>query len=103
MDTRDEIRAYRAHQAAKMLAKLQHTLPPVLAQYPIDAAYVYGSVARGTMLPSSDVDIALVLRDILPSYDRLMLELTIQGAIEEAMVDPDRSRIVFSSLYHRRV
>lgn len=68
-----------------MLARLRQTLPSVLAGYSVEAAYVYGSVARGTMTSFSDVDIALVLKESLPSYGRLMLELAIQGAIEEAM------------------
>jgi predicted nucleotidyltransferase len=55
-----------------------------LAQYPVAAAYVYGSVARGTATPLSDVDIALLLADDLPPYDRLQLELTIQGDVETA-------------------
>ena len=59
MDTQDKIRAQREQQAADMVARLRRTLPPVLVEYPIDAAYVCGSVARGTVLPSSDVDIAL--------------------------------------------
>jgi len=66
-----------------MLAQLRRTIPSVLAGYPVDAAYVYGSVARGTVTPFSDVDIALVLSKPLPPYDRLMLEFAIQAAIED--------------------
>jgi predicted nucleotidyltransferase len=55
-----------------------------LARYPIAAAYVYGSVARGTATTLSDVDIALLLTDSVLPYDRLKLELSIQGDIETA-------------------
>ncbi|RLC60942.1 MAG: hypothetical protein DRI48_11330 [Chloroflexi bacterium] len=36
------------------------------------------------MTPFSDVDIALLLTESLPPYERFMLELTIQGEIEAA-------------------
>ncbi len=85
MDAQSEVKAQRKRQAGWMLARLRRTLPSILAGYPVEAAYVYGSVARGTMTPFSDVDVALVLRESLPSYDRLMLELAVQGAIEEAI------------------
>ncbi|MDY7075770.1 MAG: nucleotidyltransferase domain-containing protein [Chloroflexota bacterium] len=68
-----------------MLALLRQVLPSVLPQYPVEAAYVYGSAARGTMTSFSDVDIALVLHESFSSYNRLMLELDIQGVIEAAI------------------
>jgi predicted nucleotidyltransferase len=84
MGTSDRIKAQRKKQAALTLAQLRQTLPSVLADYPVDAAYVYGSVARGKVTPFSDVDIALVLSNPLPPYDRLMLEFAIEAAIEDA-------------------
>ncbi len=72
----------RQHKAAQVVALLEQRLPDVLAPYPVDAAYVYGSVARGTATPLSDVDIALLLAAPLAAYERLKLELTIQGEIE---------------------
>lgn len=84
MGTHSEVKTQREQQAARLLAQLQQTLPSVLTEYPVDAAYVYGSVAHGTVTPFSDVDIALVLSEPLPPYERLMLEFSIQAAIEEA-------------------
>ena len=46
--TQSKIRAQRKQRAAQMLAQLRRTIPSVLAGYPVDAAYVYGSVARGS-------------------------------------------------------
>ena len=86
MDTTDKIKAQRQQQSKQVLALMRQILPPVLLEYPVEAAYVYGSVARGVMMmPFSDVDVALVLSESLPSYERLVLELEIQGAIEAAM------------------
>ncbi|RLC64357.1 MAG: hypothetical protein DRI79_11010 [Chloroflexi bacterium] len=85
MGVRSEVKVQRKQRAVQTLARLRQILPSVLTGYPVDAAYVYGSVARGTMTPFSDVDVALVLKTPLSPYDRLMLELAIQGAIEEAM------------------
>lgn len=94
METQEAIKAQRQAQAAAMMERLQDTLPPILDAYPVAAAYVYGSVARGTMTPFSDVDIALLLETPAdaphsspPSsgYGQLMLELTIQGEVEDAL------------------
>ncbi len=96
METQEAIKAQRQAQAAAMLERLRDTLPPILDMHPVAAAYVYGSVARGTMTPFSDVDIALLLKaptdadaphsHLLSSgYDRLMLELAIQSEIEDTL------------------
>jgi predicted nucleotidyltransferase len=78
------IQEERRQKAEQVIAQLTSALPPVLEQYPVDAAYVYGSVARGTATPLSDVDIALLLAQPLPFYDQLKLELAIQADIETA-------------------
>ncbi len=91
----DDIRLQRQQQAQAILARVQEVLPSVLARYPVVAAYVYGSVARGTVLPTSDVDIALVLTESLPPYERLQLELTIEGEVEEASgISPVDVRVI---------
>jgi predicted nucleotidyltransferase len=77
-----DIQEERRQNAEQVMARLKRCLPAVLAEYPVDAAYVYGSVARGTATPLSDVDIAVLLTEPLSSRDRLKLELTIQGEIE---------------------
>lgn len=74
----------RQQKAKQILARLKDVLPSVLAEYPVDVAYVYGSVARGAVTPFSDVDIALVLSESPSPYPRLMLELEVQAALEDA-------------------
>jgi len=83
MDIDSEVQARRC-EAARIMDRLREILPSVLVYYPVDVAYVYGSVARGTVLPFSDVDVALVLSENLPAYERLMLEFDIEAAIEDA-------------------
>ena len=78
------IQEERRQKAEQVIAQLASTLPPILGQYPVDAAYVHGSVARGTATPLSDVDIALLVAEPLPSHDRLRLELATQADIETA-------------------
>ncbi len=75
----------RRREAEALVARLRKVLPPILSLHPVLAAYVYGSVARGTATPLSDLDLALVLSTDLDGYDRLMLELTIQADIEDAL------------------
>lgn len=77
-----DIRMQRAQESKRLLARLREVIPSILACYPVEAAYVYGSVVRGTVTPFSDVDIALLLTMPLPPYEQLQLELTIQGEIE---------------------
>jgi predicted nucleotidyltransferase len=74
----------RARQATEIVHRLRAVAPEVLGRYPVDAAYVYGSVARGTPLPDSDVDIALLWDTPPAPYQRLLTELEIQAALEDA-------------------
>lgn len=78
------IRIERQRHAAQIIDRLKAHIADVLAAYPVEMAYLYGSVARGRPLPSSDVDIALVLTESPPPYRQLMLELEIQAALENA-------------------
>ncbi len=82
--TQQDIRVERQQCAAEIIARLKAHAPEVLAKYPIEMAYLHGSVARGCPLPSSDVDIALVLTELPPPYQRLTLELELQAALEDA-------------------
>lgn len=77
MDAQSTVKAQRQQEAGRILARLREVLPPILARYPVDAAYVYGSVARGTVTPLSEVDIALLLTAPLPSYERLKRDCSI--------------------------
>jgi len=82
MSTTKSIKEQRQQHSRHILTLLRKILPTVLSKYPVDAAYVFGSVARGVPTPLSDVDIALLLTNSLPAYERLKLELRVQGAIE---------------------
>lgn len=84
MDIQSTLKTQRQQEASRILTRLRAVLPSILARYPVDAAYVYGSVARGTVTPFSDVDIALLLTTPLPPYEALKVELAIQGDIEAA-------------------
>jgi predicted nucleotidyltransferase len=79
-----DVRIQRQHRADEIIARLKACAANVLAKYPVEMAYLHGSVARGQPLPSSDVDIALVLTTLPPPYERLILELDIQAALEDA-------------------
>lgn len=74
----------RARCAAEVVDRLRAVAPEVLGRYPVDAAYIYGSVARGTPLPDSDLDIALLWDTPPAPYQRLLIELEIQAALEDA-------------------
>ena len=59
-------------------------MPAILVERPVMIAYLYGSVVDGTTLPSSDVDIGLVLNPgcALSAYERIQLEFSIAGEVE---------------------
>jgi predicted nucleotidyltransferase len=88
MDAQTTVKARRQQEADRILTLLKEALPTVLTRYPVDAAYVYGSVARGAVTPWSDVDIALLLTVCPQPYERLKLELAIQADIEDAIGFP---------------
>lgn len=74
----------RQNRALEIITRLKEYAGPVFAKYPVEIAYLHGSVARGRPLPTSDVDVALVLTTLPRPYDRLKLELEIQAALEDA-------------------
>ena len=84
MEEPNDPRTERQRRAAEIIARVKAGAAAVLAKYPVEIAYVYGSVARSCPLPSSDVDIALVLSKSPAAYERLILELDIQAALEDA-------------------
>ncbi len=78
-----------------LVTKLRQILPDILDDTPVTLAYLYGSMAAGQSLPTSDVDIALVLcraQDspaMLPK-ERLQLEFAVEGALEQQnILNPD--------------
>lgn len=84
MEQSNNVRLEQQRRAAEITVRLKAGAAIVLAKYPVDIAYLYGSVARRRPLPSSDVDIALVLTESPAPYAQLKLELDIQAALEDA-------------------
>jgi len=81
VDHRRERRQY----ADAIIEKLEAKLGTVLAGFPVQLAYLHGSVARGTPLPTSDIDLAVVLSEpVPPTAERMRLEFQIQAAVEDA-------------------
>jgi predicted nucleotidyltransferase len=74
----------RQARAKQTIEQLKAHLPAILQHRPVMLAYVYGSVAEGCPLPTSDVDIALVwMPDCKQTpYERLNAELDIAAEIE---------------------
>ena len=69
---------------SKILLRLQAELPDILANRPVMIAYLYGSVLDDSTLPTSDVDIGLVLAPncALSPYERMQLEFDIAAEVE---------------------
>jgi len=64
-----------------ILALLQAHLPLLLGRQPVLAAYLYGSVARGTMSSDSDIDLGLLFNEGLPHIERFELALALGSEI----------------------
>jgi predicted nucleotidyltransferase len=80
-----DYRLERRLRAEAIIRKLRARLGAVLAGFPVEIAYLHGSVARGCPLPTSDVDLAVVLSEPMPDVvARLKVELRIQAAVEKA-------------------
>lgn len=84
MEAQVAIKAQRQQESNRILSQLKDVVPSIVARHQVDAAYAFGSVARGTVTPFSDVDVALLLTKLLPPYEQLQLELLVQGEIEDA-------------------
>lgn len=67
-----------------VIATLREHLPEILRNRPVALAYIYGSAAIGYTTPLSDIDVALVISPDadLDAYQRVLLEMAIQGDIE---------------------
>jgi len=82
-----------------VLRVLKERAEVVFGPLPVDAAYVYGSVATGPVHPFSDVDVALLLDEEvfrrLSPYERLQLEVTVELRIADLCgIDDADVRIV---------
>lgn len=63
---------------AHLIERLQRALSVLLEGTPIEVAYLYGSMATGRALRSSDVDIALLASAEMSPKERLQLELRLE-------------------------
>ncbi len=65
---------------------IQARIVSVLKKYPIKLAYLYGSYARGTARPDSDIDIAVVPQDGA-QIDEVRLAAEVDQAVKGKEVD----------------
>jgi hypothetical protein len=86
--------------AENLVKHLQQILPDILQETPATLAYLYGSRAVGLALPTSDVDIALILgrenkdQPILEPQERLNLEFDVEAALEQQGVGKPDVRVI---------
>jgi len=84
MQQTNPLATQRMAAAINIIARLKIHAAPVLKNYPVEIAYLYGSMARKCPLPDSDIDIALILmNNDFASYERLLLEMKIGAALED--------------------
>lgn len=69
----------------RIIEQLKAGAPAILAEYPVRLAYVYGSVARGTATPQSDVDIGVLFEESVTDYDQLILSLRLERRLQNAV------------------
>ncbi len=78
-----------------LITRLRQILPEILGSTPVTLAYLYGSAAVGQSLPTSDLDIALVLcrTEEEPAgspEERLQLESAVEAAlVRRGILNPD--------------
>ncbi len=73
----------------ELVARLRERLPAVLADEPVQLAYLYGSTVTGLATPLSDVDVALVAGQALRPLVRLKLILRLQVALADCCDIPN--------------
>jgi predicted nucleotidyltransferase len=72
------------NQNPNLLSCLMGEIPNILAGRSVMIAYLYGSVADDSALPTSDVDIGLVFdpHSTLSPYERMQMEFEIAAELE---------------------
>ena len=69
----------------EVIARLKEKAEEIFGPFPVDVAYVYGSVASGASHPFSDLDVAMVVEEgrlaKMNPRERLALELGVEQAI----------------------
>lgn len=68
----------------------------ILANHPIEIAYLYGSFAEGANRPWSDFDIALIADDSVPAEKYLELELEISKKVDAALPGIESDARIFN-------
>lgn len=61
-------------------------------KYQIDKAYLYGSFAKGTNHPDSDIDLAIVIQSVSDIID-VQIDLLQMRTDEDLMIEPHPFRI----------
>jgi predicted nucleotidyltransferase len=75
---------------ALLVSRLREQLPAILADEPVQLAFLYGSTVSGNTTPFSDVDVALVAGAVLQPLARLKLILRVQLALADSCgIDAD--------------
>jgi len=67
---------------ARIMADVQNFLKEIGKRYNIDAVYIFGSHAKGTTHKWSDVDVAVISRDVKNRIDDLVEMLMIADRYE---------------------
>ncbi len=63
----------------------QQKLAAVFNRYPIDAAYLFGSIVTGSQTKDSDIDIAVLLEKNISPRKRFEIRLKLMGELERIL------------------
>lgn len=75
-----------AYNILMLDSQTQDKIVSILKKYPIKLAYVYGSYAKGTARPDSDIDIAVVPEDGA-EIDEARLAVAVDKAVKGKEID----------------
>lgn len=85
-----------AQNTIKLLSfkQIQQKLKVILAKYPVNCGYVFGSGARGDRGPLSDLDLAIYLETDIKEEQQEEITAAIQEKAERALHLPEKVDIV---------
>lgn len=75
-----------AYNILMLNPQIREAIISVLKKYPVKLAYVYGSYAKGTARPDSDIDIAVIPEDGA-EIDEVRLAAEMDKAVEGKQID----------------
>lgn len=98
-----DVRLKNARRPSELLAERLDEVRAVLASYPVEQVWVFGSVARGDDRPDSDLDLLVELRDGASFEDYVGLDEDLAAVLGCPVDVVTTNEVASNELFQRRI